>query len=159
MGVLYDKITTDLEIYLQTMMSQNVVNASLSNCQMNMNISSLIDSLSVHRRTRDIPTAAAVIQKVKTLRVHRSRTRLLMSSSTLQPRIFVDVRPHFRSKLLRQSRQYNHVFQAVEGLLDCMNQDDPDISIRYRDSYLRILKVFQDSRSMGVQWTNKQVTK
>ena len=64
MGVLYDKITNDLEIYLQTMMSQNVVNTSLSNCQMNMNISSLIESLSVHRRSRDVPTAAAVIQKV-----------------------------------------------------------------------------------------------
>lgn len=64
MGVVYDKITSDLELYLQTMMNQNVMSASLSNCQMNMNISSLIDSLSIHRRTRDLPTAAAVIQKV-----------------------------------------------------------------------------------------------
>lgn len=47
----------------------------------------------------------------------------------------------------------------MEGLLDCMNQDDPDLSIRYRDFYLRILKVFQDPRSMGTQWANKQVTK
>ena len=65
MGALYDKITSDLEMYLQSIMNQNVVNASLSNCQMNMNISSLIESISVHRRTRDVPTAAAVIQKVR----------------------------------------------------------------------------------------------
>lgn len=64
MGVVYDKITNDLELYLQTMMNQNVMGASLSNCQMNINITSLIDSLSIHRRTRDPTTAAAVIQKV-----------------------------------------------------------------------------------------------
>lgn len=111
MGVVYDKITSDLELYLQGMMNQNVMGGSLSNCQVNINITSLIDSLSIHRRTRDPSTAAVVIQK------------------------------------------------AVEGLLDCMNQDDPELSIRYRDFYLRILKVFQDPRSMGTQWTNKQVTK
>lgn len=64
MGVVYDKIANDLEIYLQTMMNQNVMGASLSNCQLNVNISSLIDSISHHRRSRDPNTAAAVIQKV-----------------------------------------------------------------------------------------------
>ncbi|XKL59833.1 hypothetical protein PGB90_000849 [Kerria lacca] len=111
MGALYDKITSDLEIYLQNMMNQNVLGASLSNCQMNISISSLIDSISIHRRSRDPNTAVIVIQK------------------------------------------------AVDGLLECMNQDDPDLSIRYRDFYLRIMKVFQDPRSMGLQWTNKQITK
>lgn len=65
MGVVYDKITNDLELYLQTMMNQNVLGASLSNCQMNMNITSLIDSLSIHRRTRDPTTAGTVILKVQ----------------------------------------------------------------------------------------------
>lgn len=64
MGVVYDKIANDLEIYLQTMMNQNVMGATLSNCQLNVNISSLIDSISIHRRSRDPNTAAAVIQKV-----------------------------------------------------------------------------------------------
>lgn len=44
-------------------------------------------------------------------------------------------------------------------MLECTNPDDPELSNRYRDFYLRILKVFQDHRSMGVQWTTKQVTK
>lgn len=55
---------------------------------------------------------------------------------------------------------FNSFFsQAVDGLLECTNPDDPELSNRYRDFYLRILKVFQDPRSMGVQWTNKQITK
>ncbi len=62
MGIVYDKITNDLEIYLQTMM--NVMGATLSNCQVNMNVSSLIESITTHRRSRDPSTAAAVIQKV-----------------------------------------------------------------------------------------------
>jgi CCR4-NOT transcription complex subunit 1 len=53
------------------------------------------------------------------------------------------------------------VFQAVEGMLDCLTSmpNDPELMIRYRDIHLRVLKALQDPRAYGMQWTNKQVTR
>lgn len=53
-------------------------------------------------------------------------------------------------------------FKAVEGLIDGAPQSaaiDPDMTLRFKDAHLRVLKALQDPRMYGVQWTNKHVTR
>ncbi|XP_070574645.1 LOW QUALITY PROTEIN: CCR4-NOT transcription complex subunit 1-like [Ptychodera flava] len=52
--------------------------------------------------------------------------------------------------------------KAVEGLLEGLNPQmttDPDLTIKFRDCHLLVLKALQDHRAYGPQWTNKQVTR
>nr|XP_006813651.1 PREDICTED: CCR4-NOT transcription complex subunit 1-like [Saccoglossus kowalevskii] len=52
--------------------------------------------------------------------------------------------------------------KAVEGLLEGLNPQiatDPELSMRFRDCHLLVLKALQDHRAYGPQWTNKQVTR
>ncbi|KAL0280391.1 UNVERIFIED_CONTAM: hypothetical protein PYX00_001693 [Menopon gallinae] len=49
--------------------------------------------------------------------------------------------------------------KAVEGLVDGGPQLDTDMTLRFRDAHLRVLKTLQDPRMFGVQWTNKHVTR
>lgn len=50
----------------------------------------------------------------------------------------------------------------MEGLLDGvpqMSSMDPDLTLRFREAHLRVLKGLQDPRMYGVQWTNKNITR
>uniref|UniRef100_A0A8D9AYG7 CCR4-NOT transcription complex subunit 1 n=1 Tax=Cacopsylla melanoneura TaxID=428564 RepID=A0A8D9AYG7_9HEMI len=51
--------------------------------------------------------------------------------------------------------------KVIENLLDGHTHipNDPELSLRYKDLHLRIVKALQDLRAFGVQWTNKQITR
>ena len=40
-----------------------------------------------------------------------------------------------------------------------MSNVDPDLTLRFREAHLRVLKGLQDPRMYGVQWTNKHITR
>lgn len=52
------------------------------------------------------------------------------------------------------------MLQTVENLMELSSVTtmDPELVLRHRDLYLRILKTLQDPRAFGTQWTNKHVT-
>ncbi|CAL1280479.1 unnamed protein product [Larinioides sclopetarius] len=51
--------------------------------------------------------------------------------------------------------------KAVEGFLEGMSQaaSDSDVSMRFRDGYLLVMKALADPRVYGHQWTSKQITR
>lgn len=52
--------------------------------------------------------------------------------------------------------------KAVEGLLEGLTQSlstDPELTIRFREGHLLVLKALADPRVYGIQWTSKQVTR
>lgn len=54
------------------------------------------------------------------------------------------------------------MFQVVESYLEGLcppANHDLDMSIRFRDMHLNIIRAFQDSRAYNLQWTNKTLTK
>lgn len=52
--------------------------------------------------------------------------------------------------------------QAVEGLLDLTQPattvEPIEMTTRYRDMHIRVLKLLEDSRVYGHVWTSKQIT-
>lgn len=51
--------------------------------------------------------------------------------------------------------------KGVEGLLEGYNPlaGDHDLTVRFRDCHLLVLKALQDPRAYGPDWTNKQLTR
>ena len=51
--------------------------------------------------------------------------------------------------------------QAVEGLLEGVGPlaNDAELSLRYRDCHLIVLRGLQDPRGYGIMWTARHVTK
>ncbi|XP_066906424.1 CCR4-NOT transcription complex subunit 1 isoform X2 [Halyomorpha halys] len=66
--------------------------------------------------------------------------------------------------ILRREREDGYavrlVQKTVENLMELssVTSMDPELVLRHRDLYLRILKTLQDPRAFGTQWTNKHVT-
>ena len=64
--------------------------------------------------------------------------------------------PHMRDMVTASAL----VLKAVEGLLeDRAPVSDPELTLRYRECHLLVLKYLQDPRAHGQQWVNKQVTR
>lgn len=51
------------------------------------------------------------------------------------------------------------IIQAVEGVLETMLPNDPEMALRYKDCHLIVLRGFQDPRGYGPLWTARQVLK
>ncbi|KAI5730570.1 hypothetical protein M8J76_015190 [Diaphorina citri] len=109
MGTIYDKLISEVEIFLASL----VTLVGVQNTLLPSSLHALIEALVALRRTRDAHSAVALIQKV------------------------------------------------IENLLDGHTHipNDPELTLRYKDLHLRIVKALQDLRAFGVQWTNKQITR
>ncbi|KAK9499689.1 hypothetical protein O3M35_002692 [Rhynocoris fuscipes] len=105
LDTIFEKLTTELEQYVQNVLGTQVL----------PQVHSILDLLVITRRNREDIYVMSLIQK------------------------------------------------TVESLLElCSNASaslEPELILRHREVYLRILKTLQDPRAYGVQWTNKHITR
>ncbi|XP_026678412.1 LOW QUALITY PROTEIN: CCR4-NOT transcription complex subunit 1 [Diaphorina citri] len=183
MGTIYDKLISEVEIFLASL----VTLVGVQNTLLPSSLHALIEALVALRRTRDAHSAVALIQKVienlldghthipndpeLTLRYKDLHLRIVKALQDLRAfgvqwtnkqitRCLIECREEYRYNLEAVDTLIS-LQKVIENLLDGHTHipNDPELTLRYKDLHLRIVKALQDLRAFGVQWTNKQITR